>query len=123
MKSNASVVIVDDDPRIRESLESLFDSASVNAKFFSSAEEFLREQDLSSVGCLISDIKMAAMSGYDLQQHLLEHNINIPMIFITAYTDEKRSAKALAHGALTFLYKPFDGEELLNWVSKALKAS
>jgi CheY-like chemotaxis protein len=115
------VVIVDDDPRIRESLESLFDAAEIHARSFESAEDFLTQQELDEVACLISDVKMPGMSGYELQRHLLKAKVHIPTIFIAAHPDDQRCSEALALGAIAFLQKPFDGEELLEWVRKVIR--
>ena len=115
------VAIVDDDPRIRESLGSLFDAARIEAHFFSSAEDFL-EQDLGQFACVVSDVKMAGMPGYDLQRHLLERQSKISFIFISAYPDDQRVAEAMSLGAIAFLQKPFDGEELLEWVERAFNS-
>ena len=84
---------------------------------------FLSQQELDEVSCLISDVKMPRMSGYELQRHLLRANVNIATIFITAHPADRRSSEALALGAVVFLQKPFDGEELLKWVEKVLRAA
>ena len=121
MTSQTRVAVVDDDPRIRESLESLCDAAQIEANFFPSVEDFLA-QDVGQFACVVSDVKMPGMSGYELQRRILEKRLNISIIFISAYSDNKRMAEAMSLGAMAFLQKPFDGEELLEWVDHALNA-
>jgi FixJ family two-component response regulator len=113
-------VVVDDDPRIRESLQNLFDSVLIEAAFYSSAEEFLAEHELQCARCLITDVWMPGISGYELQEHLIRRGLDIPIIFISAHPDNKKQEEANAKGALALLHKPFDGEELLEWVFKAM---
>lgn len=119
MTAQTRVAIVDDDPRVRESLESLFDSAQMNAHFFTSAEALL-EEDLANFDCVVSDVRMPRMSGFDLQKILHERKPRLPLIFISAYPDDKRIEEAISLGAVAFLQKPFDGEELLEWVGRAV---
>jgi FixJ family two-component response regulator len=116
------VVIVDDDSRIRGSLEGLFEAGNIHARFFESAEDLLARQELADVACLISDVKMPGMSGYELQHQLLKAGVHIPTIFIAAHLDHQRCSEALALEAIAFLQKPFDGEELLEWVGKATQS-
>ena len=114
------VAVVDDDPRVRESLESLMASAGLTACVFSRAEDFLREGDLASAGCLITDVRMPGMDGVALQRHVRSVRPELPVIFITAHHDDEVERRALAEGAACFLRKPFDAGELLRATRKAL---
>jgi FixJ family two-component response regulator len=114
------VAIVDDDELMRGALQGLLKEAGLPARAFASGEEFLTSgaQHLSS--CLIADIRMPGMSGLDLQARLKAEQIRIPIIFITAFADERMRTQALRAGAMDFLAKPFDDEVLLRSVRAAL---
>jgi FixJ family two-component response regulator len=115
------VAIVDDDELMRGAVQGLLKEAGLPARAFASAEEFLDSgaQHLSS--CLIADIRMPGMSGLDLQARLNAEQIRIPIIFMTAHSDERIRMQALRSGALEFLAKPFDDHVLLETVRAALK--
>ena len=114
------VAVVDDDPRVRESLESLMASAGLTAYVFSCAEDFLRGSDLAAAGCLITDVRMPGMDGVALQRHVRSVRPELPVIFITAHHDDEVEQRALAEGAACFLRKPFDAGELLRATRNAL---
>ncbi len=115
------VAIVDDDELIRGALQGLLKEAGLPARAFASAEQFLDAgaQHLSS--CLIADIRMPGLSGLDLQARLNAEQIRIPIIFMTAHSDERIRRQALRSGAVEFLAKPFDDDVLLETVRAALK--
>ena len=115
------VAIVDDDELMRGAVQGLLKEAGLPARAFASAEEFLDSgaQHLSS--CLITDIRMQGMSGLDLQARLNAEHIRIPIIFMTAHSDERIRMQALRSGAVEFLAKPFDDDVLLETVRAALK--
>ena len=115
------VAVVDDDPRVRESLESLFDSAGIETRLFKSGEEALRPESLKKIGCLITDVRMPGIDGCELQRRLKASSPILPIIFVTAHHDDEVRQSALSQGAFAFLYKPFDGEELLLAVDAALQ--
>lgn len=117
------VVAVDDDPRVRESMKSLFDSAALDARIFASGTDALLLLQRESVGCLITDVRMPGMDGWELQRLVASANPDLPVIFVTAHQDQQAHQHALALGAFAFLYKPFDGEELLQTVFAALQRS
>ena len=123
VNSRTQVVVIDDDLRVRESLQSLFEASDLHARFFQSAEDFLNQQDLSGVGCLICDVKMPRMSGYDLYRLVAKTHPHIPTVFITAHADDYKAADVLASGTVTLMEKPFDGEQLLEWVKRAVRRS
>ena len=115
------VAVVDDDELMRGAVQGLLREAGLPARAFASAEEFLDSgaQHLSS--CLITDIRMPGMSGLDLQARLNAERIRIPIIFMTAHSDERIRMQALGSGAVEFLAKPFDDDVLLETVRAALK--
>jgi FixJ family two-component response regulator len=121
--SKSIVAVVDDDPRVRESLESLIASAGLTARVFSSPEDFLRGGYLAAAGCLITDVRMPGMDGVTLQRHVRSVRPDLPVIFITAHHDDEVERRALADGAACFLRKPFDAGELLRATRAALSES
>jgi FixJ family two-component response regulator len=114
------VAVVDDDPRVRESLESLIASAGLTACVFARAEDFLRGGDLAAAGCLITDVRMPGMDGVALQRLVRSLRPELPVIFITAHHDDEVERRALAEGAACFFRKPFDAGELLRATRTAL---
>jgi FixJ family two-component response regulator len=86
------------------------------------ADDFLRSPRLNDTSCVITDVQMSGMSGVELQSVLIASGKNIPIIFITAYPDEKIRARAMAAGAVGFLSKPFKGSTLIQYIDDALKS-
>jgi FixJ family two-component response regulator len=117
------VVGVDDDFRVRESIESLMESAGFAPLVFSSAEAFLQSGKLAEATCLITDVRMPGMDGIELQRRVRLERPELPIIFITAHYGDEIRRRALGGGAIEFLYKPFDGEELLRAIDRALDRS
>jgi FixJ family two-component response regulator len=115
------VVGVDDDFRLRESLKSLVESAGYAAAIYSSAEEFLQSGSLADADCLVTDVRMSGMNGIELQRRIRLDRPALPVIFISAHQDDEVRERALGEGAIRFLYKPFDGAELLRTIEAALK--
>jgi len=116
-----TVFVVDDDPTIRESLSLLLSSAGYGVKTFASAKEFLEsERGAPGPACLVLDVKMPGLSGLDLQKELESRNIAIPIIFITGHGDIPMSVLAMKKGAVDFLTKPFDDDDLIDAVKEAL---
>src|SRR5271165_4717585 len=97
------VVGVDDDYRVRESIESLVESAGYEALVFSSAEEFLRSGTLARAICVVTDVRMPGMDGIELQRRLRRERPELPVIFISAHSETRQ--RALDEGAVVFLYK------------------
>ena len=114
------IAIVDDDRRVRESLESLIESAGFTARVFSLAEDFLQGGLMAGTSCLITDVRMPGMGGLDLQRCVRLERPELPVIFITAHHDDEVERCAFAEGAASFMRKPFDAEELLRAVKTAL---
>lgn len=114
------IVGVDDDIRIRESIESLIESAGFTSLVFPSAEEFLRSGKLFEASCLITDVRMSGMDGLELQRRVRFERPRLPVIFISAHQDDEVRHKALEGGAFAFMYKPFDPGDLLQAVNRAM---
>jgi FixJ family two-component response regulator len=114
------VVGVDDDFRVRESIESLVESAGYAPLVFSSGEEFLRSGILAGAVCLITDVRMPGMDGIELQRRIRLERPKLPVIFISAHFDDEIRQRALSGGAVEFLYKPFDAAHLLDAIQAAL---
>jgi FixJ family two-component response regulator len=111
------VVAVDDDFRVRESLESLIESAGYAPVVFSSAEEFLLSGTLTTATCVITDVRMPGMDGIELQRRIRLERPTLPVVFITAHNSSNEiRQKALDDGAVDFLYKPFNAAKLLELI-------
>jgi len=114
------VAVVDDDESVRESLPDLLGEFGFDARVFPSAEEFLVSDSLGQTKCLVLDLAMPGMTGFDLQQELNIRGHKIPIVFITAQKDETVRKRALARGAVGFLLKPFSDTALLSALNTAL---
>lgn len=119
----ALVSIVDDDESVRESLPDLLKEFGFEPRAFSSAAEFLSSDYVNRTECLILDVAMPNMGGFDLQRELQFRGQAIPIIFITAQTDEAVRARAIEQGAVSVLLKPFNEADLLSAVNAALQKS
>ena len=117
------ISIVDDDDALRTSLENLIRSVGLRTQGFTSAEAFLSSNHVPETRCLVLDMRMAGMSGLELQRQMAAAKSPIPIIFITAHEDDSQRSQALEAGAVAFLHKPFYEEELLNAIDAALKDS
>jgi FixJ family two-component response regulator len=115
------ISIIDDDESIRIGTMRLLRSLGFIAHAFPSAYAFLHSEQLTSTACLISDVQMPEMSGIQLQDLLHARGLRIPVIFITAFHDDKVRTQALDRGATCFLSKPFDAETLSRCLKTALK--
>ena len=114
------VVGVDDDIRMRESIESLVESAGFASLLFPSAEEFLKSGKLAEVSCLITDVRMSGMDGIELQRRVRFDRPQLPVIFISGHHDDAIRRKAVEDGAFAFMYKPFDPGDLLGAINQAV---
>jgi FixJ family two-component response regulator len=114
------VAVVDDDRAVREALPDLLRELGFAARAFASAEELLASDGLGDASCLILDIAMPGMNGLELQRELRVRGHGIPIIFITAQTDEVIRARAVREGASGFLLKPFSDTALLAALDTAL---
>jgi FixJ family two-component response regulator len=114
------VAVVDDDESVRESLPDLLGEFGFRSEVFSSAEEFLASDTVNRMKCLVLDIAMPGMTGFDLQKELKMRGHNTPIVFITAQKDERVRKRAFDGGAVGFLLKPFSDTALLTAINKAL---
>lgn len=117
------VFVVDDDPAVRQALESLLRSAGLTAQSFASAREFLDSAPTDAPACVVLDVNLPGTSGLDLQRELTGRDPALPVIFITGYGDIPTSVRAMKAGAVEFLAKPFRDEDLLNAIRQALDKS
>jgi FixJ family two-component response regulator len=117
------VAVVDDDESVRESLPDLLGVFGFDARVFASAEKFLVSDSLGQTKCLVLDIAMPGMTGFDLQQELKIRGQNIPIIFMTGQKDDTVRTRALERGAVGFLLKPFSDTALLGALNTALGLS
>lgn len=118
-QSTLVVAAVDDDRRIRESVQSVLESAGYEAVTFESAEAFLDSGVLSNVMCVLADVRLPGIDGIELQRRIRRRRPTLPIIFMTAHDDEDIRQRALRDGAVAFMVKPFDGGELLEHVARA----
>lgn len=120
MVNEPKVFIVDDDPSVRKSLVRLISSVGLVVQAFASAQDFLDNPVHDGPACLVLDIRMPGLSGLDLQAELMSRRHPIPIIFITGHGDVPMSVRAMKAGAVDFLEKPFNDQELVDAIHKAL---
>ena len=116
----AMVFVVDDDPQVRAAIQGLLKSAGLRSECFETAEQFLQRQPPGGPSCLIVDVSLPGISGLDFQQQLKKTGIKIPIVFITAHGDIPMTVKAMRSGAVEFLTKPFEDQDLLGAIQQAL---
>ncbi len=121
MSETPLISVVDDDDSVRRSISRLMKSAGFRAENFASAEDFLSSGRAKDSACLILDVQMPGMDGLQLQRHLGTAGYRIPIIFITGHSDEKKQAQAIQAGAVRFLRKPVNEEDLFDGIRLALK--
>jgi FixJ family two-component response regulator len=114
------VFVVDDDPSMREALESLIRSAGLGVQTFVSARDFLANQHAEAPGCLVLDVQLPDLNGLDLQQELIKAGVEIPIVFITGYGDIPMSVQAMKAGAAEFLTKPFRDQDLVDAIQQCI---
>ena len=115
-----TVFVIDDDAAVRMSIAGLLKSAGLRSRCFEAANEFLNADRPEAPSCLVLDVSLPGINGLDFQRKLLDANIQIPIIFITGHGDIPMSVRAMKSGALEFLTKPFDDEQLLDAIRQAL---
>lgn len=121
MSETFLISVVDDDESVCRSLERLIRSFGFPVSVFPSAQEFLSSGHVRDTACLILDMQMPHMNGLQLQSHLAQAGSQIPIIFITAYPDERQRTRALQAGAVDLLEKPFIDNVLLDRILRALR--
>jgi FixJ family two-component response regulator len=124
MKSDEPVVfVIDDDPSIRTSLESLLRSVGLKVQLFGSTEEFLGSNPCDVPGCLVLDVRLPGRSGLEFQRQLAASGIHLPIIFITGHGDIPMSVAAMKAGAIEFLTKPYRDQDLLDAIHTGIERS
>lgn len=112
--------VVDDDASILRALTRLLGAAGFTVNTFRSAEDFLALEHPERIDCLLLDIHMSGLSGFDLQERLVAQHVAIPIIFITAHDDAPTRERARKSGAVAYVRKPFDEHSLIGAIGKAL---
>ena len=115
------IAIVDDDASVREGLQSLLRSARWRSECYASAQEFLSRGRAEAPSCLILDLQLPGLSGLDLQKRMAEADIDVPIVFLTGHGDIPASVRAMKAGAVEFLTKPVDEQDLLRAVQEAIE--
>jgi FixJ family two-component response regulator len=116
----ATVIVVDDDPAIREALDSLLRSVGLEVQALSSVPEFLQSGRPDGPTCLVLDVTLPGRSGIDFQRELAAANIHLPIVFISGHGDIPMSIQAMKGGAIEFLTKPFRDQDLLDAIQLGL---
>ena len=116
-----TVFVVDDDEDVRLSITHLLKSAGLRAEAFATAQEFVRRDRGEGPCCLVLDLQLPGMDGLDVQRELARSGDSMPVIFVTGHGDIPTTVKAMKSGAVEFLTKPFDGDQLLDVIRQALE--
>ncbi len=114
-----TVFLIDDDVNVRAAVQGLLRAVGMRSESFGTAEEFLRMQERDRPGCLVLDVSLPGVSGLELQRKLADAGVRIPIIFLTGHGDIPMTVKAIQSGAVEFLTKPFDDQDLLNAIQVA----
>src|SRR5262249_36060054 len=117
------ISVVDDDASVRSATIDLLNSAGFDCEAFDSAEAYLQSNRMAQTSCLILDIKMPGLDAWELQRRLVASAYSIPTVFITAFPEVWTRPQAIGFGATCYLPKPYDDEELLACVRRALHSS
>ena len=120
MNEEPTVIVVDDDPGVRESLVGLLRSVGLQVSAVGSVPEFLQHGRPAGPACLVLDVRLPGRSGLELQRELIESDIRIPIIFITGHADVPMTVQAMKGGAIEFLTKPFRDQEILDAIQQGL---
>ena len=117
---DSTVFIIDDDAHVRASIQDLLESVGLHSESFGTAEEFLQSKRPDGPSCLVLDVRLPGVNGLDFQRRLADAGMQIPIIFITGYGDIPMTVKAMKSGAVEFLTKPFQDQDLLGAIHQAL---
>ncbi|UGX88761.1 response regulator transcription factor [Phyllobacterium meliloti] len=120
MSEAKSIAIIDDDASMLDATENLVRSYGFKVCKFTSAESYLASAGDTEIDCLITDVQMDGISGVELSQILWESGVKTPIIFITAFPDERIRNRVMAAGAIGFLGKPFESKSLIDCIERAL---
>ena len=118
---SAIVFIVDDDTRMRAAMQRLLRSVGLHSELFSTPEDFLRNKRPDGPSCLILDVRLPRTSGLEVQRRLIETGAQIPIIFITGHPDIPVTVKAMKSGAVEFLTKPVQDQDLIDAIQQTLR--
>ena len=119
--TRGTVFLVDDDPSVRKALQRLIRAAGYDVESFADAAGYLAAAPPSSPACIVLDIRMPAMTGFELQSAIAGTSRALPVVFITGHGDDTIRTQALEAGAVDVLFKPIDEEELVSAIEKALE--
>ena len=122
-KTVPPVCVVDDDPDVREAVENLLRSEGFEVETFASAQRFMARARMEPPACLILDVNLPGLSGLDLQQELVDAGIPIPIIFLTGHGNIPMSVRAMKAGAMEFLTKPFNADDLLSAIQQGISGT
>jgi FixJ family two-component response regulator len=114
------VFVIDDDAAVRASIQGLLKSVGLRSTTFGTAREFLQNERPDGPSCLVLDVRLPEINGLEFQRELAEAGVRIPIIFITGHGDIRMTVKAMKSGAVEFLTKPFDDQQLLDAIHEAL---
>jgi FixJ family two-component response regulator len=120
-QSDQVIAIVDDDPSVRKGLKRLIRSAGWKAETFASAQEFLDRPRTEAPSSLVLDLQLPGLSGLDLQKRMAEVGLDIPIVFLTGHGNIPASVQAMKAGALEFLTKPVDEQDLFKAIQEAIE--
>lgn len=120
MKDAATVFVIDDNSAVRDAIRWMVEEVGLRVKTFGTANEFLDELDLDSYGCLVLDVRMPGMSGLDLQEHMAEMGVTLPVIVITGHGDVPMAVRSMKSGAFEFMQKPFNDQDLIDCIYAAI---
>jgi FixJ family two-component response regulator len=120
-EARSTVLIIDDDADLRNSVGRLLRSAGLNAQLFASIPDFLKSERPNTPACLVLDVRLPGKSGLDFQRELASANIHLPIIFITGYGDIPMTVQAMKGGAIEFLTKPFREQDLPDAIQLGLE--
>jgi FixJ family two-component response regulator len=115
-----TVFVIDDDDLVRAAIQGLLKSVGLRAETFGTTQQFLSSKRLDGPSCLVLDVRLPGVNGLDFQRQLADSGVRIPIIFITGHGDIPMSVKAMKSGAVEFLTKPFQDDDLLNAIHQAL---
>ena len=122
MMDSPVISIIDDDPSVRKATDGLVRSLGYRSLTFASAEDFLQSDHIEDTSCVITDVQMPGLSGVELQSMLNARGARMPMIFVTAYPEDRIRRSVLEAGAVGFLSKPFEEAVLIEHLQAALGA-
>ena len=121
MSAEQTVFVVDDDGEVRDAMKLLMNSVGLQVETYASGEDYLDRFDSARPGCLLLDVRMQGMSGLDVQEQLLLEQVHPPIIIITGHGDVPMAVRAVKAGAVDFIEKPFNEQELLDSVHRAIE--